>query len=233
MPATDPLPGRRATALLLGFLLALCVPALAQAKYVANPPPQERPDPGVVRDIALPDHPRAQSARTRGLHRSGPPVEEVYVFVDSLDGRPLDDDAGWDHVDRSEQPTAWHIDSLLACEGKAWWCGVVDSSWIYDSNRAGYDNNWVYDLVNLVDISAVPANQTLRLNFRQRLSVEPYYDQALVEVLDPTEDWTLLTGWTGEIHGQDGDISLAGVVCHHPLGSCVHPARFHRGGPRL
>lgn len=134
------------------------------------------------------------------------------MFVDSLDGRPLDDDAGWEHVDKSAQPTAWHIDSLLTCQGKSWWCGIVDSSWTYDANRAGYDNNWEYSLANQVRVDSIPMGTPIRIAFRHRFSAEPGYDHGILEVLDPLDYWIPLAGFTGEVPGGGGCDTFAVVV---------------------
>ena len=130
--------------------------ALAAPIAVAPTPPQVPL--GVVRyqEPILPT--TNQPARVRDYrHNVGPPVEEIVVFNDSLNGLRLDSLAGWSHYDASGKPTAWHIDTFSACGGHAWWCGLVDSTWIYDPNRAGYANNWTQYLANRCPIGGLPA----------------------------------------------------------------------------
>jgi hypothetical protein len=116
--------------------------------------PAEQLPRGVYREEPMGQMPTGRVSRSsRRPHFPAPPVEEVYVFQDSLDGHSLDDEGGWTHYDNSGGPTAWQIDTFQACTGHAWWCGMVDSSWIYDTNRAGYDNNWTQILDNEVDLS--------------------------------------------------------------------------------
>ena len=186
--------------------------ARAARRGVSAPPP-ELHDPAVVRHEVMPELPASHLARVRGFHASAPPVEEVYVFQDSIDGRPLDDEGGWSHYDSSERPTAWHIDNVLNCQqGNAWWCGVVDSSWIYDANRAGYDNDWVHYLANSVRVDSIPLNQAVKICFRHRFSAEPGYDYGLVEVLDPIESWTPIATYTGEVSASQGRCDTVTVV---------------------
>ncbi len=182
---------------------AAAAPRTSRAAAVA-PNPADIPvaEPGVVREefpVLTRPEPTGGS-RARRPHRVPPPLEEVVVFEDSLDGRPLDDEGGWTHLDASGEPTAWHIDSLLTCsQGKVWWCGRVDSSWVYDSNRAGYGNSWTHYLENSVRLDTIPAGTTAILSFRHRLNVEKDYDFGVVEVLDLSQSWTPLATFTGKI----------------------------------
>jgi hypothetical protein len=213
MPAPPASPRLRSSIPLLAALFLLA-PAVAQAaRGAAAPAPEERIEPGVVRHEVVPEALLRQGSRVRGLHRTQPPVQEVYVFQDSLEGRPLDDDGGWTHYDNSERPTAWNIGNTLNCQqGNAFWCGVVDSSWIYDSNRAGYDNDWVHYLQNSTRIDSIPANSTIRISFRHRFSAEPDYDYGLLEVLDPVESWTPIATFTGEVSASQGKCDTFTVV---------------------
>lgn len=126
-----------------------------------------------------------------------PPLEEVYVFQDSLDGLSLDDEGGWTHFDNSAGPTAWHIDTFQACDNHAWWCGVVDSSWVYDTNRRGYGNSWTQILGNMVDLTGVTSGTTVILSFQYRMNSELNYDRGTVEVGDLTDIWLEVGQFTG------------------------------------
>ncbi|HEY6571962.1 MAG TPA: hypothetical protein VI198_01485, partial [Candidatus Eisenbacteria bacterium] len=148
----------------------------------------------------------------RRPHRAPPPLEEVVVFSDSLDGRPLDDDGGWTHSDASGDPAAWHIDSLLACQGKAWWCGVIDSSWIYDSNRAGYGNSWTHYLENSVRLDTIPIGTVARIGFKHAFNAEKDYDFGRVEALDLTHGWVELAIFTGKIPNHGGGCDTFSVA---------------------
>jgi hypothetical protein len=220
MPAIGIHRGRLTAILFVSLVLAGLTPVRTEARSAAVPPPQEHADPSVVREIALPVPPRSAPARVRGLHPTAPPVQEVYVFVDSLDGRPLDDDAGWTHIDNSEKPTAWHIDSLFACQGKAWWCGLVDSSWIYDSNRAGYDNSWYHALQNQIAIDSIPLSTPIRISFRHYFNAEPDYDWGQLEVFDPYDAWTPVATFNGEVGGP-------GASCDSVIAAVPDSVRSH------
>jgi hypothetical protein len=180
-----------------GFAAALCTAALAAPASAS--PAEPTVDPGVVRTEVPVIAPPHDGARARRPHRVPPPLEEVVVFQDSLDGRSIEDEAGWTHVDNSARPTAWHIDTKFACQGKAWWCGIVDSSWTFDSNRAGYDNSWAHFLENSVWLDSLPNNAVVRLGFRHRFSAERSYDFGTVEVYDLSDGWVPLFAFTGEV----------------------------------
>jgi len=134
---------------------------------------------------------------------SAPPVQEVYVFQDSLDGRPLDDEGGWTHYDNSAGPTAWHIDTFKACNGHAWWCGRVDSTWIYDTNRAGYDNSWTQYLQNAVNTFGVTSGTPVTLTVHYYMNVEQGFDYGDVEYDDLDDLWLPLVHLTG-VHPSNG-----------------------------
>lgn len=130
---------------------------------------------------------------------AAPPVEEVYVFQDSLDGRPLDDEGGWSHFDNSAGPTAWHIDTFQACSGRAWWCGMVDSTWIYDTNRAGYQNSWTQYLQNSVNLSGVAPGTNVTLTIHHRFNAELPYDVGSIEVSDVDDLWVPFAQFSGVV----------------------------------
>jgi len=125
------------------------------------------------------------------------------VFQDSLDGRPLDDEGGWTHYDNSAGPTAWHIDTFKACNGHAWWCGRVDSTWIYDTNRAGYDNSWTQYLQNAVNTFGVTSGTPVTLTVHYYMNVEQGFDYGDVEYDDLDDLWLPLVHLTG-VHPSNG-----------------------------
>ena len=174
----------------------------------------------------------------RKVHLTPPPLEEVYVFNDSLDGRPLDDEGGWSHYDNSAGPTAWHIDTFQACNNHAWWCGLVDSTWTGDSNRAGYDNNWEQYLqhdAGTADSNVVTPGSIVTLTCKYKINVESGYDYGAFEYDDLDDLWLRLITISGKIPS-------SGVGCdsftvelpesswvkwqHHPTGSKPLPFRF-------
>ena len=192
-------------ALLFLFFAALAAPAHAAPAPVSDTPDKPALERGVVREEipvwTMPAAPDKHLARRP--HRADPPLEEVVVFSDSLEGHPLDDEGGWTHQDLSGQTSAWHIDSLFTCQGKGWWCGMVDSSWVNDSNRAGYANSWTQPLENSVRLDTIPAGTVAKIGFKHYLNVEPGYDFGRLEVLDLEDGYITLATFTGKIptHG--------------------------------
>jgi FlgD Ig-like domain len=128
-----------------------------------------------------------------------PPLEEVYVFQDSLDGYPLDDEGGWTHYDASEGVTAWHRDTFLACAGTAWWCGKIDSTWTGDPNRAGYMNSWDQFLENSVNLTGVPLGTPVTITVKHRMDVEPNYDFGLFQINDLHDFYLDFAQFTGKV----------------------------------
>jgi len=147
--------------------------------------------------------PTSGSNASRLPHMTAPPLQEVYVFQDSLDGRPLDDEGGWTHFDNSAGPTAWHIDTFHACNGHAWWCGRVDSTWIYDTNRAGYDNSWTQYLQNSVNTFGVTTGTPVTMTVHYYMNVEPNFDYGEVQYDDLDDLWLPLIDLTG-VHPTNG-----------------------------
>jgi hypothetical protein len=128
--------------------------------------------------------------------------DTVWVLRDSLETLVSPgNEGGWTHVDASAQPSAWHIDTLYACQGHAFWCGRVDSTWTNDPNRIGYDNSWTQYVQNYVDLTA--ATGPVNISFRYRMDVEPGFDHGSVEVFDPGDFWTPIASFTGP-HGSGG-----------------------------
>ncbi|MGE5175620.1 MAG: FlgD immunoglobulin-like domain containing protein, partial [Hyphomicrobiales bacterium] len=83
--------------------------------------------------------------------------------------------------------------------GTSWWCGRIDSSWIYDSNRAGYENSWVQYLENGVWLDSIPRNSTVKFSWRQKFNAEPNYDYGFFEAYDLIDGWIPLAQFTGKV----------------------------------
>jgi len=157
----------------------------------------------------------SSAARARGLNRAPAVGETVYVYSTNLENLSSpNNEGGWTHEDLSQQPTAWHIDSLFSCpsQGKHFWCGIVDSSWVFDSNRAGYDNDWVQYFQNAVDLTGIPIPQVVTLGFRHKFDAEPGYDYGLVEVLDIDATWIPLATFTGQVPNGAGCDTFTVVI---------------------
>ena len=184
-------------------LAALCAtlagaPAFAAPIAGATTKPPETLPRAVQRTEPQGEQPTGRAARApRRPLFPPPPLEEVYVFQDSLDGRSLDDEGGWTHFDASGGPTAWHIDTFQGCTNHAWWCGKIDSSWVLDSNRAGYGNSWYHVLENSVSLAGVPSGTTVTLSFQYRMNCEARFDGGQVQVGDLTDIYVPLGDFTG------------------------------------
>ncbi len=183
--------------LLLAVLLALLVSA-ARASHFAPPPRPEAVPPGVIPTEATGDLPETPPSLTRSISRAAAVAETVWVFSDSLTTRSSPSgEGGFTHYDASMKPTVWHIDTFLACQGHALWCGMIDSTWVFDSNRAGYDNDWTQYAMHRVDLSGVSPGTSVTLGFKHHFDAEPAYDYGFVEVLDPDFSWIDLATFTG------------------------------------
>jgi len=147
--------------------------------------------------------PARPSGSSSWAYRSGQANQAgdtVWIYRDSLETRSSPgNEGGFTHQDGSFQPTAWHIDTIYGCEGHAFWCGRVDSSWVNDANRYGYDNNWTQSLRNFVSLTG--AASPVKISFKHQLSVESGFDFASLEVLDLDQTWVTLHTWTGTVHG--------------------------------
>lgn len=140
------------------------------------------------------------AARSSLLETAG---DTIWTYRDSLETLSSpSQEGGWTHYDASAQPSAWHIDTTYACQGHAFWCGLVDSSWVNDPNRMGYDNGWEQFLQNSVDLSSAASPATL--SFKYQMDVESGYDYGAVDVLDLDFDWTQIAFLTGVHHGSGG-----------------------------
>ncbi len=200
-------------------VLFLCLTMLAlavrQAAASSNVPPagDETFSPNVARTQASQDDGTEGVSRAGRIGRAAAVGETVWVFVDSLETRTSpNNEGGWTHYDASEKPTAWHIDPLLSCQGNSWWCGIVDSSWIYDTNRAGYDNDWVQYLSNSIPIATLSAGTAVSLGFKHHFDAEPGYDFGTVEVLDPLYSWIFLASFTGKVPNGAGCDSFSTTI---------------------
>jgi hypothetical protein len=183
--------------------VTLAAPSFAaQPPSNATPPPANAPERGVVREeYRIPEHPGAANTRVRyiPLRADPPPREEVLIFEDSLNALSISNQGNWTHQDNSAKPTVWHLDTFYGCQNTAWWCGRIDSTWTFDANRAGYDNNWVQYLQNGAWLDSLPAGQPARLGFRHHFNAELNYDFGKVEVFDFFEGWTILAQFTGKV----------------------------------
>ena len=184
---------------LLALLASATLPGAAPASS-ASKQSLWTPSPGEVTPIrSLLDEART----TRRSAQAGQAGDTVWVFRDSLETRSSpSNEGGWTHIDASFQPQAWHIDTLMACQGHGMWCGVVDSSWVNDPNRMGYGNAWTQILDNYVDLAA--AVGPVNLSFRHQMDTEAGFDLTNVEVLDPDYSWIQIAGFSGVIHGTGG-----------------------------
>jgi hypothetical protein len=188
----------RVLRILLGFAAACLFAAPSYAENAAVP--AQRPEHGVVREeIPVSLTPARETTLARHLPlRVPPPIEEVLVFQDSLNALTIGNQGNWTHVDNSARPPGWHLDTFYGCQGHGWWCGKIDSTWIYDTNRAGYENSWTQYLSNAVWLDSLP-NQQVKLGFRHHLNIESSFDYAVVEVFDLSDDWIPLAIYTGKV----------------------------------
>jgi flagellar hook capping protein FlgD len=172
--------------------------------------------------------PVARPADASWVHRSGQASQTgdtLWIYQDSLETRSSPgNEGGFTHQDASFQPAAWHIDTIYGCQGHAFWCGRVDSSWVLDSNRYGYDNNWTQVLGNFVSLTG--AVSPVKLGFRQQLSVESGFDFASVEIFDPDQSWVQVGQWTGVIHGSGVPCDTFTVVIPDSIRAKYDPVRF-------
>src|SRR5467141_1206774 len=120
-------------------MLALCL--LASGALGAGTLAQAAPSPYRISTLLKPSMrrgpgnvvPARPSGSSSWAYRSGQANQAgdtVWIYRDSLETRSSPgNEGGFTHQDGSFQPTAWHIDTIYGCEGHAFWCGRVDSSW--------------------------------------------------------------------------------------------------------
>jgi hypothetical protein len=182
---------RRPAGTRAALILLVALPALPPASVFAGSFPLPARSEGEVTPYRSIAHP---SAAPR-LYSTG---DTLTLYSENLESfSSPGSEGGWTHVDKSGQPTAWHIAPDFACEGNSFWCGVVDSSWTADPDRKGYGNGWIQQASNYVDLTGAASPVTL--GFKQHLNVETGYDFARVQVLDPDQGWVTLGNFTGVI----------------------------------
>ena len=151
--------------------------------------------------------------------------DTIWVYRDSLETRSSPgNEGGFTHLDASFQPAAWHIDTIYGCQGHAFWCGRVDSTWVLDSNRYGYDNGWTQILSNFVDLTG--AASPVKIGFRQQLGTEAAFDFGTVQVLDPDQSWVDLGTWSGSIHGTGQPCDTFTVTIPDTIIAKYNPIQF-------
>jgi len=208
----------------LFVLGTVALPVVSWAARTAPAPPDPL-DAGVLRTQVPSTETIAPGLRAPRVQRAPAIGETVYVFRDSMETYTSPANEGkWTHYDNSAKPTAWHVDSLINCQGAAWWCGFVDSTWIFDTNRAGYDNDWVQILSNSVDLSGAPGNVTL--GFKHKFNAEPDYDYGYVEIFDPDEDWTPLAIFTGKVPNNQNNCDTVTVSIPDSTRLKYNPLQF-------
>jgi hypothetical protein len=167
-------------------------------------------------------------ARSGRAYRSGQANQAgdtVWVYQDSLETRSSpSNEGGFTHQDASFQPTAWHIDTVYGCQGHAFWCGRIDSSWVQDPNRYGYDNNWTQILRNYVNLSG--ATSPVMISFKHQMNVEPEFDSGTLEVFDPDQSWIVLHTWSGSIHGASAPCDTVSVQIPDTIRAKYNPVQF-------
>jgi hypothetical protein len=199
--------------LLLLLLSASALPASAANRTSAGGEETSLPAGRVPTAILGEAIPGPGSLRARAPHRTAAAGETLYIFNADLEGLSSpNNEGGWTHQDLSAKPTAWHRDSFLGCQDSSWWCGFIDSTWIFDSNRAGYDNSWTQYLESNVDLSGIPIGQQVTISFRHRFNAEPDYDFGNVEVLDIDQGWAPVATFTGKVPNGQGCDSFTVVL---------------------
>ena len=161
--------------------------------------------------------------RSAEMNQTG---DTTWVYRDSLETRSSPgNEGGYTHQDGSFQPAAWHIAPTYGCQGNAFWCGRIDSTWVLDANRYGYDNNWFQTLENFVSLTG--AVSPVKISFKHQLSIEQNFDWAKLEILDPDNGWTEVHSWTGAVHGPGGaPCDTATVQIPDSIIAKVNPVHF-------
>lgn len=172
-------------------LAAAAAPSAARAEssaalVAARVPPRSPGDVVPVSDVRGSRAPSLSTADTLTIY---------HADIEALSSPG--NEGGWTHVDKSGTPTAWHIAPTVACQGNAFWAGLVDSSWTGDPDRRGYDNNWVQTLANYVDLTG--ATSPVKIGFKHRLNLETGFDFGRLQVFDPEFDWIDIASFTGKV----------------------------------
>jgi hypothetical protein len=191
---------RHSATALLSFVLASVLASGSAAGSSAVSAPASQPLPAaVVRTEAPPrDQTSGAPARAGRFFKTAQVGDTVWMFMDSLETRTSpNNEGGFTHYDASAKPTAWHIDTVLGCQNHSWWCGRVDSTWVFDSNRAGYENDWKQYLQNFFPSNAYVPGTPVKLGFRYHFNAEPGYDYGYVEVDDQDASWTQIATFNG------------------------------------
>jgi len=151
--------------------------------------------------------------------------DTVWIYRDSLETRSSpSNEGGFTHQDASFQPAAWHIDTIYGCQGHAFWCGRVDSSWVQDANRYGYDNGWTQTLTNFVSLTG--AVSPVKIGFRHQLGAEQGFDYATLQVFDLDQAWVDLATWSGQVHGSGVPCDTFSVQIPDSIRAKYNPVQF-------
>lgn len=198
--------GPRLAPLLVAVLLGSCPAAHAEglhsARPIPSPPALEAPARSEGDVVPI----RAQGGTAtdgRRASRAAALGDTIWVYSENVETLSSpSNEGGWTREDGSAQPTAWHISTVYGCEGNGFWCGRVDSGWVNDPNRFGYDNSWTQYLWNYVDLAGAVSPVTL--GFKYQMDIEADFDFGFVEILDPDESWVSVATLTGVHHGTAG-----------------------------
>jgi flagellar hook capping protein FlgD len=193
---------RRSAAALLSFVLAFGVQlgGAAASTFVSTKAAEPLPVSVVRNQAPVGDPTTGAPSRAGRFLRSATVGDTIWQFMDSLETESSpSNEGGWTHYDASGKITAWHIDTFLGCQGHSWWCGRIDSTWVFDNNRAGYENDWKQYLTNSFPTANIPTGTHATLSFRHYFNAEPNYDYGTVEVNDPDQAWVPIATFTGRV----------------------------------
>ncbi len=193
---------RRSATALLSFAVALVFQfgSAAASSSVSTRPAEPIPAGVVPHQAPVGDPSSGAPARAGRFLRSAQVGDTVWQFIDSLETLTSPgSEGGWTHYDASAKITAWHIDTFLGCQGNSWWCGRIDSSWVFDTNRAGYENDWKQYLTNKFPTTSIPPGTPVTLSFKHYFNAEPSYDFGYVEVFDRDQGWIQTAIFTGRV----------------------------------
>lgn len=216
-----------ATALFSFLLASVLASGAAASTAVSAPPPQALPAGVVPTQAPYQDQSSGAPSRAGRFYKTAQVGDTVWMFMDSLETRSSpSNEGGFTHYDNSAKPTAWHIDTFLGCQNHSWWCGRVDSTWIFDSNRAGYENDWKQYLSNSFPSNLYTPGTPVKMGFRYHFNAEPGYDYGYVEVNDPDQSWVQIAVFNG-VQPANGLCDTFTVVIPDSI-----VAKFHSGSPK-